>query len=111
MGQFTRAHNEWQRSRAIGRQRHNDQVEIPVPAPAANSDVFADNQHAQSNVQFHQHIINFEAETEVQNNGALDAEQARREELRHDLLAQQQLAQQQMLDIQVRLAQRRAHQE
>jgi len=31
--------------------------------------------------------------------------------LRHDLLAQQQLAQQQMLDIQVRLAQRRAHQE
>jgi len=47
----------------------------------------------------------------VQNNGALDAEQARREELRRDLLAQQQLAQQQMLDIQVRLAQRHAHQE
>ena len=38
-------------------------------------------------------------------NGALDAEQARRDELRHNLLAQQQVAQEQMLNIQAGLAQ------
>jgi len=76
MHQFQHAHNERQRNRANGRQQHNAQAEIPVPAPAANSNVFADAQHGQFNAQLHQHIINFEAETEVQNDGALDAEQA-----------------------------------
>ena len=48
----------------------------------------------------------------MQNDGALHAEQARREELQHDLLAQQQVAQQQMLNVQLELAQRSyAHQE
>ena len=81
---------------------------IPVPAPAANSNIIADDQYGQFNAQFHQHIINFEAEAEVQN-GTLDAEQARRDELRHNLLAQQQVAQEQRLNIQVRLAQADAH--
>jgi len=112
MHQFQHAHNERRRNCANGRQQHNAQAEIPVPAPAANSNVFADAQHGQFNAQFHQHIINFEAETEVQNDGALHAEQARREELQRDLLSQQQVAQQQMLNVQLELAQRSyAHQE
>ena len=72
MDGFRNAYNEQQRNR---RQQHNAQAEIPVPAPAVNSNIIADDQYGQFNAQFHQHVINFEAEAEVQN-GALDAEQA-----------------------------------
>ena len=72
MDGFRNAYNEQQRNQW---QQHNAQAEIPVPAPAANSNIIVDDQYGQFNAQFHQHVINFEAEVEVQN-GALDAEQA-----------------------------------
>ena len=72
MDGFRNAYNERRRNCW---QQHNAQAEIPVPAPAANSNIIADDQYGQFNAQFHQHVINFEAEVEVQN-GALDAEQA-----------------------------------
>ncbi|KAL4064031.1 hypothetical protein J3A83DRAFT_4191431 [Scleroderma citrinum] len=71
---------------------------IPVPAPAANSNALADDQHEQFNIQFHQHIINFEAEAEVRNNDVWDAEQAQRKNCNVTCL--QQAAQEQMLNIQ-----------